>query len=110
MKFAAAFGALSSKSSMSMSPRSVAMVAEVIGPSPFEPGSGVGDRGGRDRARVGGGLAATGGREDRIGGLHPRCHVADDLVGVVGLEDVAALVVEAHEELRAVAVRVLRPG
>src|SRR6188508_867462 len=97
MKFAAALGADSSNSSMSMSPTSVAMVARVMGGTPLRSVPSLdGDRRG---SRVGDGdaghdhgirreLDALGLDDDLVRRLHAGRHRSDDLIGVVVAEGV----------------------
>src|SRR6185369_10942572 len=102
MKFWLAFGARSVNRSTSMSPRSVAMVALVMGP----PGSWLASRsraGHRDLGH-GDGMAGdlvVGRCRDRVDGIHAGRDGAEDGVGVRARERARGAVVQDDEELRA---------
>src|SRR5512143_1001555 len=102
MKLPAAFGALSSNSSTSMSPSSVAMVARVMTGSfrLASTGSWVADRDLGHGDRVGRLLLAARRGVDGVDRVHARRDRADDLVRVVLGEDRLVLVVEDGEALR----------
>src|SRR5437870_644033 len=108
MKLAAAFGALSSKSSISMSPFSVAIVARVmvrlLRSSARWRRSWLGDRHVGHDNRVRRDLDSTGRSGDLVRDVHPGRHRADDGVGVGGGKRGHGAVVEHDEELRALRV------